>query len=328
MAEKRPFLNFKAIKDRSPLLTVLDRYGVALKRVNNTQFKAKCPLPTHTSKDSDTFSVNVEKNVWYCHSDSCRQNGHRAGGNVIDFVALMDNASSYDAAAKLSDWFSVFTTPASTEPHSARTVREPSAVSLPSEEINHPLAFELKGIAYCDYLKGRGVSEETAKDFGIGLFPGKGSMAGRVVIPIRNEAGQLVAYAGRSLNGEEPKYRLPAGFHKAHVLYNLHSVGEQVDCVICVEGFFDTMSVYQAGFPNVVGLMGRTVTEEQAELLKRFPKVVLMLDGDAPGREAQDAATLALSKTHWVYSAKVPEGKQPDGLSPVEIQNLLNGALA
>ncbi len=90
----------------------------------------------------------------------------------------------------------------------------------------------------------------------------------------------------------------------------------------------DSFKVHQAGFPNVVSLMGRTVSREQEKLLARFPKVVLMLDSDAPGRESQDHLTLALSKTQYVRQAIVPDGKQPDGLSSVDIQNLLKEALA
>jgi DNA primase len=194
--------------------------------------------------------------------------------------------------------------------------------------VNRPLAFELRGIAYHEYLERRGISQETATHFGVGFFPGKGSMAGRVVIPIRNESGELVAYAGRAINGDEPKYKLPAGFHKAHVLYNLDKVGGEADTIIVVEGFFDSFKVVQAGFPNVVALMGRTLSEEQAKLVAKFRKVVLMLDGDGPGRESQQNLTLALSTNHFVRSAIVPDGKQPDELSSVDIQNLLNGALA
>ena len=64
-------------------------------------------------------------------------------------------------------------------------------------------------------------------DFGIGYFPGKGSMSGRVVIPIHNERGELVAYAGRAIDQTEPKYKLPAGFKKSAVLFNLHRVRQR-----------------------------------------------------------------------------------------------------
>jgi DNA primase len=326
--DKRPFLDFKEIKTRVSFLDVLDRYKVQVKKVNNTQLKANCPLPSHTSKDPDTFCVNTEKSVWYCHSDSCKKNGHRAGGNVIDFVSTMENCSPYEAAARLNEWYPNGSSPVQTKREASGQPETPSPPPAPAApEVNRPLAFELRGVAYHEYLEHRGISQETASHFGVGFFPGKGSMVGRVVIPIRNEQGELVAYAGRSLNGDEPKYKLPAGFHKAHVLYNLNAVGAQAECIVVCEGFFDCYKIHQAGFPNVAALMGRTLSEEQAKLLARFPKIVLMLDGDAPGRESEDSLTLALSKTHYVRQAIVPDGTQPDGLSSVDIQNLLKGVL-
>jgi DNA primase len=83
--------------------------------------------------------------------------------------------------------------------------------------------FQLKGIDPAHpYLFTRGISRETAESFGVGYFAGKGSMSGRVVIPIHNEEGGLVAYAGRTIDDSEPKYKLPVGFHKSLELFNLH----------------------------------------------------------------------------------------------------------
>jgi len=86
---------------------------------------------------------------------------------------------------------------------------------------------------------------------GIGYFYGKASMSGCVVIPIHNERGELIAYAGRGIDGSEPKYKLPVGFHKSFVLYNLHPCLErgEVSTVVVVEGFFDAIAVHRAGFP-------------------------------------------------------------------------------
>ena len=73
-------------------------------------------------------------------------------------------------------------------------------------------------------------------------------MHDRIVIPIHNPEGELVAYAGRSIDGSEPRYKFPAGFHKSLELFNLHRVRGEVS-VVLVEGFFDCMKVTQAGFP-------------------------------------------------------------------------------
>lgn len=124
--------------------------------------------------------------------------------------------------------------------------------------INKPLTFQLRGVSSDHpYLTERGITQETAEMFGVGYFSGKGTMAGRVVIPIHDEHDQLVAYAGRAIDGSEPKYKLPTGFRKSAVLYNLHRVKAQE--VILVEGFFDCMKVWQSLHPFAVALMGLLV---------------------------------------------------------------------
>src|SRR5260370_20415490 len=151
---------------------------------------------------------------------------------------------------------------------------------------NKPLTFQLKSIDHEHaYLKARGITAETADTFGVGFFSGRGSMSGRVVIPIHNEKGELVAYAGRVVDSSEPRYKFPAGFHKGQVLYNLHRVTAPE--VFIVEGFFDCMKVWQSLHPFVAALMGSSLSEHQERLLlKHFKKVTLLLDGDTAGREA------------------------------------------
>ncbi len=92
------------------------------------------------------------------------------------------------------------------------------------------------GSAWNPYLKKRGIEQETAEYFGAGFFSGKGSMSGRVVIPIENERGELVAYVGRSIDGSEPKYKLPAGFKKGQVLFNLGRARDDSDGAVGTYG--------------------------------------------------------------------------------------------
>src|SRR5271157_5155748 len=105
MTETRPFLDFKAIKARASISSILARYGVKLNRVNQTCLKGNCPLPSHSTKSKNTFYVSEAKSAWYCHSDSCKKNGRRAGGNVIDLVAAMENLSVYSAATRIAEMF-------------------------------------------------------------------------------------------------------------------------------------------------------------------------------------------------------------------------------
>ena len=168
----------------------------------------------------------------------------------------------------------------------------------------------------------RGISKEQAELFGIGFYSGKGSMSGRVVIPIHNERGELVAYAGRAIDDSEPRYKLPAGFHKSQVLFNLHRVTAHE--VILVEGFYDCMKVWQSLHPFVVALMGSSLSEYQEEvLLRQFKRVTLLMDGDAAGRQASEEIAKRLVRKLHVRIVDLPDGQQPDQLDEEGIRRAL-----
>ena len=156
------------------------------------------------------------------------------------------------------------------------------------------------------------------------MYQGAGFLAGRCVIPIRDEEGRLVAYAGRAVNGQEPKYRFPAGFRKSQVLFNLDRAMQTCGRnVIVVEGFFDAMKVHQAGHP-VVALMGSSFSQRQSELLlSHFAGVKLMLDGDETGRRAAEVIAELLGPKASVRKVELPNRVQPDQLSSAEINVLV-----
>jgi len=135
----------------------------------------------------------------------------------------------------------------------------------------------------------------------------------------------LTAYAGRAINGEEPKYRFPAGFHKSQVLFTLNRAKQDRDrSVIIVEGFFDAVKVYQAGHPNVVALMGSSLSDEQERLLqKHFDHAVLMLDGDEAGQRATAVIRNCLAMKMHVSIITLQPGQQPDQLASKEMNQLL-----
>ena len=150
-------------------------------------------------------------------------------------------------------------------------------------------------------------------------------MSGRIVIPIHNERGELVAYAGRSIDGSEPRYKLPAGFKKSLELFNLHRaiVGNEERSVVIVEGFFDCMKVHEAGFP-AVALIGSSLSKEQEDLLaKHFRQAWLLLDGDDAGQAAADDCLARLARRMFVRRAILEDGKQPDSLSADVITSAL-----
>jgi DNA primase len=308
------WVDFKAVKAAISMEQILGRYQVNWLRKKDEELRGRCPI--HQGEGQSSFHVNLAKNAFHCFS--CK-----AHGNVLDFVAAMEKCSVRDAALKLAEWFAI--RPGESPAPKAATPENPVGDS--ALVANKPLNFQLKSVDSAHpYISSRGITKETAEAFGVGFFSGRGSMSGRVVIPIHNERGELVAYAGRAIDDSEPRYRLPAGFHKSAELFNLHrAIGESGGSgrVILVEGFFDCMKVSQAGFPNVVALMGSSLSEAQEKLLAcHFKSACLMLDGDEAGRYATDDCLVRLGRRMWIWAAVLPGGKQPDQMSDEELRRL------
>jgi len=237
----------------------------------------------------DAFHADLRHNGFHCFS--CQ-----AHGSVLDLVAALERCSLREAALRLEEWFGV-ARPASMaagvcQQRKAERIRKKEREPIPLRFSLHPIDSRHA------YLKERGIDANTAAHFGVGYYAGPGLLHGRVVIPLHNERGQLLAYAGRSIDEARPKYKLPAGFQKSNVLFNLHrAMARSRDTVIVVEGFFDCLKVHQAGLPCVVALMGCCLSDNQEALLvKRFRKVVLMLDAGGGERVGDGVQHLARSR--------------------------------
>jgi DNA primase len=320
----KTWVDFETVKAAVSVRQVIEHYGIKGLKERRDELRGGCPI--HQGEGDRSFHINLVKKAFFCFS--CQ-----AKGNLIDFVAAMEKCSFRDAALRLQQWFGLSggdgkaasATPTPENTTGSKLAREERAGEC-SSVANPPLRFQLQGIDHTHaYLVGRGISTQTAETFGVGFFPGKGSMSGRVVIPIHNGAGELVAYAGRSIDNTEPRYKLPAGFHKSAELYNLHraiATGERG--LIVVEGFFDCMKVSQAGYPFVVALMGCSLSTEQEELLvENAGMVLLMLDGDESGQKATEEILLRIGRKVWTKAVTLPAEKQPDQMSGEEIQGFL-----
>ncbi len=307
-------INFQVAK-QIPIARVLAHYGVQLHETGG-ELRGQCPLPEHTSRESrNSFSVNIARNLWCCQSQSCiHARDGELGGTVLDLVARLERCSIREAAIRLIEWFGA-----------GEVTRVPVKATSVSQT-NIPLRFQLRGLEHShSYLEGRGITALTARTLGIGYYGGPGIMKGRIAIPVHNGAHELVAYAGRSVEGEEPKYRFPPGFHKSQELFLLHRARHAGNnAVIAVEGFFDAAKVWQAGHRNVVALMGSSLSDTQVGLLQKyFRRTVLMLDGDAAGQTATDAITRRLSQVMEVDAIHLKPSVQPDQLAPKEINETL-----
>lgn len=315
------WVSFDEIKTQVSMQDVLTYYGL-MQGTQEKPSKRGIELRLHCPFHEDTtpsLSINAETGKFHCFG--C----HAKGGDIFDFVVSKEGIAASDrtksrrqAALLIQDWFGVepATTPAPQPSAAADTVAPVHDITPPleatEEGVNQPLKFTFK---YLDtrhpYLtQDRSLKEATIDFFGLGHHAGKGIMSGRVVIPIHNDQGELVAYAGRwpadtGLPEGSQKYALPPGFRKSKVLFNLHRARQHAtEGIIVVEGFFTVFEFWQRGRRNVVALMGSSMSKEQERLIVETvgPKgrVLLALDNDEAGRKGSEDARNRLSSQVFV----------------------------
>lgn len=338
------WVNFKELGQKLDFEEVLQFYGVKIRRRGN-QHVGFCPLPDHHGKKrSPSFSANLERGVFHCF-------GCGAKGNILGFAALMEKADPkngkelHEIAVKLQERFcpsqSGSSKPKSDTPPAK--ANEPARSGETPVVVNAPLGFELKGIDRTHpYLRSRGFSQATIDRFGLG-YVSRGSLKGRIAIPLHDAEGILVGYGSRVVDdktiGEwNPRYRFPSKrvrdgliheFRKSAFLYNGFRVRAPVDDLIVVEGFASVWWLDQSGLPNAVAIMGSDCSEKQTELVvalvKPSGRVWVMPDGDEAGQRCAASLLLKLSPQRSVRWAKLPHDKQPTDLSAAELNRLLRG---
>jgi DNA primase len=318
------------IKHQVTLQMIFDHYGLAGTR-QGSEVRLICPFhdDTHPS-----LCANIEKGIWQCF-------GCGLTGDALAFVMRHDridtgdrNADRLTAARYLAETFGI-ETPHPERPRAVRRQRPqertppvkeavtPNAqhhaavaadvttsdedASTNAYRVNPPLAFALKHLdtRHPYLLHDRGLRPETIDHFGLGFYSGRGVMSGRAVIPIHNEQGELVAYAGR-VPGEPPegapKYRFPLNFRKSLVVFNLHRAREHAGkgLIVC-EGFFDVFAFFERHRKNAVAIMGSSLSQEQERLLIETVgprgRLLIAFDPDEAGRKGMhDAAERLVSR--------------------------------
>jgi DNA primase len=321
MPALRQSVSFAQLKQTISISQVLDRYGL-LQRLHRSGDNLNGVCPLHSGHNPTQFRVSLSKNCWICFGDC------QAGGSILDFVSRKERVTIHQAALLLQNWFGHTGIPLPGQKCcQLATFRQPTK---PAQ--NRVLRFRLWGLTFHPYLVERGLHWKTIRTFGLG-YCSSGCMAGRIVIPIHNRDGNLVAYAGRwPGNPPEgtPKYKLPQGFMKNLELFNVHRAlaATEDDALKVVEGFFGCMAVWQAGFKKVVALMGSSISDEQRHLMieaaQPSRRVDLLLDEDAAGRKAREKACEFLAGFVDVRVITFPaEGLQPDRISAEMLRSLL-----
>jgi 5S rRNA maturation endonuclease (ribonuclease M5) len=298
----------------------LEYYGIGLNRKGPDQLVGCCPLPEHAGDRDNENAFHV---------------------NIIDLARAIEGYEKSPvgfrkAALKIQDLF--LSGKAFKAPEEEVKRGRPKKEETPPEEIkNLPLDFTLEKRIKPDHpflTSEKGLDMKIIKKFGLG-YCFKGMMAGRVVIPIHNVEGKIVAYAGRAIKKHDQetrgKYLFPSGFTKSVELFNYHRVASKNKLlreygVIVVEGFFDAIKLTALGYPNVVALMGWSLSEIQEKLLLSLTnKILLFLDNDEAGIEATEKTRQSLIHKAFIKIARYPDGEktQPEDFSQDELKTIL-----
>ncbi len=305
-------------------------------------FVALCPF--HPEK-TPSFVVSPEKQIFKCF-------GCGVGGNAITFVQQYENLSFFEAVKRVAEIAGV-------ELPREAFEEDSSAVQIEEAGLQAAKYFHSQLSRVENYLSQRGVSRETAEKFLVGYAPpgylrdlklksealvqlglksskGKEFFRERLIIPIFNHSGKVVAFAGRALKeGQEPKYiNSPESslFKKNSTLYGFYQSKEFIlkeRKAVIVEGYFDVISLYQAGIYGAVAPMGTSLTENHVKFLRRYTSSpVLLFDGDSAGRKATiRSAGLFYSFGCEPLVVQLPDGEDPDSMarkSPEVLRELLS----
>ena len=303
---------------RTDVVDIVGRY-VPLKKAG-ANFMGLCPF--HGEK-SPSFSVSPSKQFFHCFG--CGKNG-----NAIGFLMEHAGMGFREAVEDLAQQYGLQVPDDDVSPHDKARAAEQRQKQLSLSEV-----LEKAGDAYrkqlkvspraVNYLKGRGLSGEVAKRFGLGYAPeGWRSLASvfaeydspllaecglvivsdedgrrydrfrdRIMFPIRNVKGECIGFGGRVLGDEKPKYlnspETPV-FSKGRELYGLYEARtalREQGYALVTEGYMDVVALAQLGFPNAVATLGTACTTDHVHKLFRFTdSVVFSFDGDAAGRRA------------------------------------------
>jgi DNA primase len=350
MAGRIPQAFLDDLLDRVDIVEVIDR-RVKLKK-SGKNYSARCPF--HEER-SPSFSVNPDKQFYYCF-------GCGAGGNALTFLMEYENLEFPQAVENLaSNAGMTIPREPSRGGHDAAqqevsnkplyALMERVSTFYQQQLRTHPQAHRA-----VDYLKARGLSGGIAKQFGLGFAPpgwdslhsglGGGDelrellikpgllfknqsgrvydrFRDRVVFPIHDRRGRVIAFGGRVLGDDKPKYlNSPETeiFHKGRELYGLYQARQntrKLDRILVVEGYMDVIALAQHGISYATATLGTATSNTHLERVYRLcPEVVFCFDGDEAGRKAAfralEAALPCMEDGRQAKFLFLPEGQDPD----------------
>ena len=343
MAEAGSFA--ERVKQQADIVRVIGEY-VRLKKTG-ANFTGLCPF--HQEK-TPSFAVHPVKQIYHCFG--CGQ-----GGDVFKFVMEMEKCAFPEAIRVVAEKCGIaIPKPRERSPEERQENQQRSALVEVHREAAAFFARQLhespEGKVAFAYLEDRGLNREAMMRFGLGYAPSSGDallralkrkypekllessglfsrdqsgrlfdrFRRRILFPISNESGKVIAFGGRSMGDDMPKYlnspETPI-YSKSNVLYHLDRAKEGLrksDFAILVEGYMDAIAVARAGISNVVASCGTSLAEPQVKLLGRFTRrVVVNYDPDTAGQAATERSlNLLLEKEFDVRVLALPGAADPD----------------
>ncbi|BBJ28809.1 DNA primase [Athalassotoga saccharophila] len=349
--------SLEEFKSQCDIVKVVSHYVVLEKAGSN--YRGLCPF--HEEK-TPSFYVNAEKGFFHCF-------GCGASGDVIEFVKKIENLSFGEAVQKVADLCGIESPLTGKDDEFSKYVKFTQMLSKTyTDMIFSPIG--KNALSYL--LNERKMSMEDLKEFEIGYAPPNSTVTisvakkvgfeeqklfsygflsrgkngstyeffrDRIIFPIKNSSGKIVAFGGRAIGNVEPKYlNSPENryFSKSKVLYLFDRAKEKMksfDFAIICEGYMDAIAFHKNGFVNSVAVLGVNLTENHIESIKNFTKnLLLVLDSDRAGVNAMEKLSKVLSK--YDLNVKVltfTDAKDPDEYFRVhnrdDFKKTLDGAL-
>lgn len=340
-----PYQITRRVINETNITEVVSEY-VKLKKKGSSMF-GLCPFH---NDNNPSMSVSEKVKMFNCFSCGAK-------GNVVNFVARIENISEDQAVIKLAKRIGIEID----EKKSAQAIKEERLIKV-MESANTFYQFYLKnsdeGVKALEYLHNRGISDEIIDEFGIGLSSSNkdflylalskqnhnvldainlglikedendsyyDTFRSRIMFPITNRFGKVVGFSGRIyMESNQAKYINSIEsdiFHKSDILYNYYNAIQAIrqnDCVYLFEGFMDVIAAKKAGIHNCVATMGTALTTEHVNMLLGLTKnIVLCFDGDSAGIKAMKRSAFVLAKYNNMPKSVV----LPDGLDPDEFLN-------
>ncbi|MHC1789483.1 DNA primase [Solidesulfovibrio sp.] len=335
-----------AVKARANIAEIVGRY-VNLRPVGG-RLVGPCPFHQETK---GSFNVHPDKGFFHCF-------GCQASGDVIDFYCRINGLEFREGLERLASEVGVDLGRVRSDPRAAakKRVRDECLAmhELADRYFRHLLGRD-EGTAARAYLEKRGVSPEMIERFALGVSPegwqglqtvlrsrgfsdDAGVAAGlltlgkngrtwdrfrnRLMFPIRDGGGRVIAFGGRDMGDGDPKYLNSAEtpvYTKGQNLYGLFEARPAMAKsrrALLTEGYLDVITLHQYGYADACGVLGTAMTHEQVRRLTGFaPKVDLVFDGDAPGRKAAlRAAQMLLTLGGACRVVPLPDGEDVDSL--------------